>query len=78
MHLIATGDDAEPFVEDKEELHMVDDCMHYVFTNAKGPIIVKNIDLSFLTDENVDEYQPESFLSKEATDNLKVLLRINI
>jgi hypothetical protein len=70
MHLIATGDDAEPFVKDKEELHMVDDCMHYVFTNVKGPIIIKQQDAAFLDEETIDDVQPEEYLSKEASKKI--------
>lgn len=71
MHLIATGDDAYPFVEDKEELNMVDDCTHYVFTNVKGPIVIKKEDIAFLDEEIIDDVQPENYLSKEASDRLK-------
>lgn len=77
MHLIATGDDAEPFVEDKEELRMVDDCMHYVFTNVKGPIIMKQEDIAFLDEETIDNVQPEKYLTKEASDRLKEIFDNN-
>lgn len=71
MHLIATGDDAYPFVEDKEELNMVDDCTHYVFTNVKGPIVMGKEDVAFLDEEIIDKLQPEEYLTKEASDRLK-------
>jgi hypothetical protein len=71
MHLIATGDDAYPFVEDKEELNRVDDCTHYVFTNVKGPIVMGKEDVAFLDEEIIDKLQPEEYLTKEASDRLK-------
>lgn len=73
MHVIAIGDDAYPFVEDKEELQMVDDCCHYVFTNVKGPIKEHNSELKFLDGEEIDDNQPETYLSQEATDLLKMM-----
>ena len=71
MHVIAIGDDAYPFVEDKEELNMVDDCCHYVFTNEKGPIKRHNTELKFLDMDELDTDQPETYLSQEATEMLK-------
>lgn len=71
MHVIAIGDDAYPFVEDKEELNMVDDCCHYVFTNVKGPIKRHNTELKFLNMDELDTHQPETYLSQEATEMLQ-------
>lgn len=73
MHVIAIGDDAYPFVEDKEELQMVDDCCHYVFTNIKGPVKEHNSKLKFLDGEEIDENQPETYLSQETTDLLTMM-----
>lgn len=70
LHLIAIGNDAYPFVEDKEELDMCDDCCHYVFTNVKGPLTLANCELTFLESDIIDTYQPESFLSKETSEML--------
>ena len=71
MHVIAIGDDAYLFVEDKEELHIVDDCCHFVFTNVKGPIKCHNTELKFLDWDELDTHQPETYLSQEATELLK-------
>lgn len=73
MHVIAIGDDAYPFVEDEEELRMFDDCCNYVFTNVKGPIKRLNSELKFLDDEEIDKHQPETYLSQESTDLIKLL-----
>lgn len=45
MMLVATGDECEPFLEDKDELHTVDDCYPFIFTNIKGPILVEEEDM---------------------------------
>lgn len=39
--LAATVMECEPFLEDKDELHTLDDCSPFIFTNIKGPILVK-------------------------------------
>lgn len=75
MHCIAVGDyDAAYFVEDKGYLHAVDDCCFYVFTLVKGSIFVKNDMIEFLRGEKINDYQPEDFLSEEASLELINLL----
>ena len=76
MHTIAIGDDeAAFFVTEKFSLYGgVDDCCYYVFTNCKGPIIVKNEDLNFLANENINIIQAEYFLSEEASNKLKKII----
>ena len=39
--LVATDMECEPFLEDKNELHTLDDSYPFIFTNIKGPILVK-------------------------------------
>ena len=71
MHCIAVGDyDAAYFVEEKSHLHAVDDCCFYVFTLVKGSIFVKNDMIEFLRGEKINDYQPEDFLSEEASIEL--------
>lgn len=45
MMLVATGMECEPFLENKDELHTLDDCYPFIFTNIKGPILVKEEDM---------------------------------
>lgn len=71
MHCIAVGDyDAAYFVKEKEDLHAVDDCCFYVFTLVKGSIFVTNDMIDFLKGEKINDYQPEDFLSEEASMEL--------
>ena len=71
MHCIAVGDyDAAYFVKEKEDLHAVDDCCFYVFTLVKGSIFVTNDMIEFLKVEKINDYQPEDFLSEEASMEL--------
>lgn len=75
MYCIAVGDDdASYFVDDKESLHAVDDCCYFVFTNVKGPILIPNEQLVFLEYEEINENQPEAFLSEDASLKLRMLL----
>ena len=43
--LVATDMEGEPFLEDKNELHTLDDSYPFIFTNIKGPILVKEEDM---------------------------------
>ena len=65
MMLVATGDECEPFLEDKDELHTVDDCYPFIFTNIKGPILVE--------EEYMDAYlkSHEDDRSEEHTSELQ-------
>lgn len=72
MHCIAVGDDkAASLVKDWERY--VDDSCYYVFTNIKGPIIVRNEDIEFLNGKTNDNCQPESILDEEDTLKLRSL-----
>lgn len=74
MHCIAVGDyDAAYFVNEKEDLHAVDDCCFYVFTLVKGSIFVTNDMIEFLKGEKINDYQPEDFLSEDASIALRNL-----
>lgn len=74
MHLIAIGDEDYPFVKDIEEIKTIDDCDNYVFTNVKGPIKCHNSELIFLDIDNLDSDQPETYLSQDTTDLLKMII----
>lgn len=50
MMLVATGMECEPFLEDKDELHTQDDCYPFIFTNIKGPILVKEEDMELISE----------------------------
>ena len=72
MHCIAVGDDkASYLVKDWESY--VDDSCYYVFTNIKGPVVVKNEDVEFLNGKVNNNCQPEATLEKEDTNRLKAL-----
>ena len=74
MHCIAVGDyDAAYFVKEKDDLHAVDDCCFYVFTLVKGSIFVTNDMIEFLKGEKINDYQPEDFLSEDASIALRNL-----
>ena len=60
----------------KNVLPTPDDCSYYVFTNSKGPIIVKNDKLSFLAEEKVNKQQAEEFLSEAASKKIKEIIKI--
>ena len=50
MMLVATGMECEPFLENKDELHTLDDCYPFIFTNIKGPILVKEEDMDAISE----------------------------
>lgn len=50
MMLVATGMECEPFLENKDELHTQDDCYPFIFTNIKGPILVKEEDMELISE----------------------------
>ena len=56
MMLVATGMECEPFLEDKDELHTVDDCYPFIFTNIKGPILVKEEDMDAYIRSHEDDF----------------------
>lgn len=45
MMLVATGGECKPFIEDEDELYTTDDCYPFIFTNIKGPVLVKEEDM---------------------------------
>lgn len=71
MHVLAKDDNSAPFLKNAEELRMVDDCCPYVLTNIKGPVVCASNDLSWLPDEKLSSFQPESKLSDYAVNRLK-------
>ena len=42
--------ECEPFLENKDELHTQDDCYPFIFTNIKGPILVKEEDMELISE----------------------------
>ncbi len=56
MMLVATGLECEPFLEDKDELHTVDDCYPFMFTNIKGPIFVEEDDMDAYIKSHEDDF----------------------
>lgn len=74
MKVIAVGDNCFPFVEDKDELNMCDDCQAYVLTNIKGPITLSLSAIKFLDNELISDWQPDVPMSKESAYRLKNLL----
>ena len=70
MTVIATGDDCAPYVENVEDLHWVDDCNPYALTVVKGPVSVRNEELSFLGAALETCRQPDFKLDQEDSDAL--------
>lgn len=70
MTVIAKGDDCAPYVDDIEELHMVDDCCPYALTVVKGPVSVRNEELEFLGTAPEMSWQPDFKLEKGDSDAL--------
>ena len=70
MTVIATGDDCAPYVENVEDLHWVDDCNPYALTVVKGPVSVRNEELSFLGAALESCRQPDFKLDQEDSDAL--------
>ena len=54
--LVATDMECEPFVEDKNELHTQDGCSPLIFTNIKGPILVKEEDMDAYIRNHEDDF----------------------
>ena len=76
MMTIATDDDCAPFVDDAEELQMVDDCRSFVVTVVKGPVWADNENLSFLGRLSKLPRTPDRRLDKETSDALLHLLQL--
>lgn len=77
MMLIAIDDDCAPFVEDIEELHLVDDCASYVLTAVKGPMTINTDELTFLKGCPTDKWQHDFKLEKEVSDALMKIIQNN-
>ncbi len=46
----------ELFLENKDELHTQDDCYPFIFTNIKGPILVKEEDMDAYIRNHEDDF----------------------
>ena len=79
MMLVATGDECEPFLEDKDELHTVDDCYPFIFTNIKGSIFVKEEDMDAYLKSHEDDFigQAEEYLPNKSCMRLYELFDID-
>lgn len=75
MMAIATGDGCAPYVDDEEELHMVDNCTSYVLTVVKGPVKVNTDELTFLSRDLTERWQPDFKLEKQASDALLKIIQ---
>ncbi len=71
--VIATGDNCLPFVKSVDEIHKIDDCDAFVLTNIKGPVTVTTEKWPFLKDLGDLGSQPDSRLSREATEQFNRL-----
>ena len=76
MSVVARGDKCLPFFNNPDELDMVDDCSPFILTNIKGPVNVDIKKVEFLEDEDIFSNMPETFLSDEAAQKLKMLVGI--
>lgn len=69
MQTIAVGEDAAPFVDDYDELFMVDDCSAYVLTNVVGPVTIGSEELRLPKDILKKYYQPDGQLSPSLSNH---------
>ncbi len=68
MRLLATGEDAMPYLDNPEECQADDDQVTYVFTNIAGPHIVAASELNFL------QFPSHEWLDAAESDSLARLL----
>lgn len=70
MQTVAVGEEAAPFVNDYDELFMVDDCSAYVLTNVVGPVTIGSEELRLPKDILQKYYQPDGQLSLNLSNHL--------
>lgn len=70
METVAVGEEAAPFVNDYNELFMVDDCSAYVLTNVVGPVTIGSEELRLPKDILQKYYQPDGQLSPSLSNHL--------
>lgn len=70
MTVIAKDDDCAPYVDDIENLYMLDDCSPYALTVVKGPVSVRNEELDFMCAALGRSWQPDFKLEKGVSDDL--------
>lgn len=70
MQTVAVGEEAAPFVNDYNELFMVDDCSAYVLTNVVGPVTIGSEELRLPKDILQKYYQPDGQLSPSLSNHL--------
>ena len=77
--LVATDMECEPFLDDKNELHTQDDSYPFIFTNIKGPILVKKEDMDTYIRSHKDDFigQAEESLPRKSCQRLFELFNID-
>lgn len=70
MTVIAKDDDCAPYVDDIENLYMLDDCSPYALTVVKGPVSVRNEKLDFMCAALGRSWQPDFKLEMGVSDSL--------
>ena len=80
MLLAATGMECEPFLEDKDELHTLEDYSPFNFTNIKDPIFVKVEEMDTYIRNHEDDFigQAEESLPIKSCRRLFELFDIDI
>lgn len=73
MQTIAVGEEAAPFMDDYNDLFMVDDCTEFVLTNVVGPIVIGSEELQLPKDIFQKYYQPDEQLPQSLSDRLMKL-----
>ena len=69
--VLAEGDACRPFLDDPDEVDMVDDCCTFVLTNVCGPIWTGASRLKFMDLERTKFHGYESYLSR--TEDVEVM-----
>ena len=79
MMLVATSGECKPFLEDEDELYTTDDCYPFIFTNIKGPVLVKEEDMDayIISHEKGFKEQAEEVLPSKACTRLFELFDID-
>ena len=70
MTVIAKDDECVPYVDDIENLYILDDCRPYALTVVKGPVSVRNEELDFMCAALGRSWQPDLKLEKGVSDAL--------
>lgn len=79
MMLVATSGECKPFLGDEDELYTTDDCYPFIFTNIKGPVLVKEEDMDayIISHEKGFKEQAEEVLPSKSCTRLFELFDID-